>query len=99
MSDVCADAKSVTGVAVKNSVPILPTRFIWCGTPAATAAAERPAASRPDRASSPGYGSVRCNSVSVAMPAAIATGFPDSVPAWNTGPAGITCRITSARPP
>ena len=33
------------------------------------------------------------------MPAAIATGLPDSVPAWNTGPAGITFRITSARPP
>ena len=32
-------------------------------------------------------------------PAAIASGLPDSVPAWKTGPAGITLVITSARPP
>jgi len=28
------------------------------------------------------------------MPAAMARGFPDSVPAWYTGPAGATCSIT-----
>ncbi len=33
------------------------------------------------------------------MPAAIATGLPDSVPAWNTGPAGMMCFMTSVRPP
>jgi hypothetical protein len=35
----------------------------------------------------------------VARPAAVATGFPDSVPAWYTGPCGASCPITSARPP
>jgi len=35
----------------------------------------------------------------VASPAAIATGFPDSVPAWYTGPSGARRPITSARPP
>ena len=33
------------------------------------------------------------------MPAATATGFPLSVPAWYTGPAGASCSITSRRPP
>ncbi len=32
-------------------------------------------------------------------PAATATGFPDSVPAWYTGPAGASSRMVSARPP
>ena len=32
-------------------------------------------------------------------PAATATGFPDSVPAWYTGPAGASLAMTSARPP
>ena len=36
---------------------------------------------------------------SVARPAATATGFPDSVPAWYTGPTGASCSIRSARPP
>ena len=33
------------------------------------------------------------------MPAATATGFPLSVPAWYTGPAGASCSMTSRRPP
>ena len=33
------------------------------------------------------------------MPAAIASGLPDSVPAWYTGPSGATCSIRSRRPP
>ena len=33
------------------------------------------------------------------MPAATATGLPDSVPAWYTGPTGASRSITSRRPP
>ena len=33
------------------------------------------------------------------MPAAIASGLPESVPAWKTGPAGMTFFMMSARPP
>ena len=33
------------------------------------------------------------------MPAAIASGLPESVPAWYTGPLGATCSIRSRRPP
>src|SRR5215469_4466391 len=36
---------------------------------------------------------------SVASPAAVASGFPDSVPAWYTGPAGASRCMISARPP
>ena len=36
---------------------------------------------------------------SAARPAAVASGFPDSVPAWYTGPSGASDAITSARPP
>ena len=35
----------------------------------------------------------------VARPAAVATGFPDSVPAWYTGPSGASSAMMSARPP
>ena len=35
----------------------------------------------------------------MARPAATATGFPDSVPAWYTGPSGARRSITSVRPP
>ena len=36
---------------------------------------------------------------SAASPAAVASGLPDSVPAWNTGPSGVSVSITSRRPP
>ena len=39
------------------------------------------------------------SSSSAASPAAMASGFPDSVPAWYTGPSGATHDITSRRPP
>ena len=35
----------------------------------------------------------------MASPAAVASGFPDSVPAWYTGPAGASRAMMSARPP
>ncbi len=34
-----------------------------------------------------------------ARPAATATGFPDSVPDWYTGPSGATFAMMSRRPP
>ena len=36
---------------------------------------------------------------SAASPAAVASGLPASVPAWNTGPSGDSVSITSRRPP
>ena len=36
---------------------------------------------------------------SVAVPAAVASGLPDSVPAWYTGPDGASRSMISARPP
>ena len=36
---------------------------------------------------------------SVSIPAVIASGFPESVPAWYTGPAGATSSMISRRPP
>ena len=38
-------------------------------------------------------------SLSVARPAATATGFPDSVPAWYTGPSGAMFCMISRLPP
>ncbi|MEL7089266.1 MAG: sodium-dependent bicarbonate transport family permease [Planctomycetota bacterium] len=41
-----------------------------------------------------------CASASyIAVPAAIASGLPLSVPAWYIGPSGATCRMTSSFPP
>ena len=37
-------------------------------------------------------------SESVASPAATATGFPESVPAWYTGPSGASCSMRSRLP-
>src|SRR5215470_16071674 len=39
------------------------------------------------------------HSRNVASPAAVASGFPDSVPAWYTGPDGASRSMISARPP
>ena len=78
---------------------MLPTRASWCGTPAARAACCNPAPSFCPSCSSRAYGGCPFNSCNVASPAAIASGLPDSVPAWNTGPAGITLAMMSARPP
>ena len=64
------------------------------------AAARSPSLERRAQRVEPGVRRVRrFSSCSVAMPAAIATGLPESVPAWNTGPAGMTFFMTSARPP
>ena len=99
MSHVFAVSRSVTGVAVKNSVHMLPTRLNWTGTPAADAAFSSPVPMRALCSSSRAYGGFAFSSDKVAIPAAIATGLPESVPAWNTGPAGMIWRMMSARPP
>ena len=53
-----------------------------------------PSASRVAVASRRAYASAsRCSRA--ARPAAVASGFPDSVPAWYTGPSGATTDITS----
>ena len=37
--------------------------------------------------------------VSVSMPAVVAIGLPESVPAWYTGPTGATISMISFLPP
>ena len=67
---------------MKNSVIIEPTRAPLAATPARSAASSSPLASRSDSRSSSSYGRLARSSRSIAIPAAIASGFPDSVPAW-----------------
>ncbi len=81
MSLRLAVGQSTTRSGLKNSVIMLPTRATVCGTPADFVAASNPAASRPDSFSSREYGLVSRSTFSVAIPAAVANGFPLSVPA------------------
>ena len=76
-----ASAHDRTGLSLKNSVIIEPTRCTRAGTPAFAAASWRPASSAAPSLSSFSYTSGVSRS-SVASPAATATGFPLNVPAW-----------------
>ena len=75
--------KFVTGVAVKNTVNIEPMELIWTGTPDML---PRPSAARIPVPRS--CSQVSCTypaaskRFSAAIPAATASGFPESVPAW-----------------
>ena len=74
-----------------------------CGTTAAMPAAAKRVAQVAGQALGRGARARRRRrrraATSAASPAAVASGFPDSVPAWYTGPSGATCCITSRRPP
>ena len=83
----------------KNVVIMLPTRAVQAGMPAAAAASRNPASRRAPSRSRRAYGGCSRSSSSVAVPAATASGLPDSVPAWKTLPAGSMWSMTSARPP
>ena len=80
-----------------------PTSVNACVTCAATPARRTPSR-RPSR--EPGRDRLRARrtrrrraAASAARPAAVASGFPDSVPAWYTGPSGASSSISAAGPP
>ena len=64
-----------------EDVIIEPQRPMLLGTPLCLAAASRPRSSRKESCSSIGYGLVSRKTLSVAIPAAVASGLPLSVPA------------------
>src|SRR6185503_16995308 len=97
-SDVFASEKFRTGSARKKKPHIDPALSAVNGTPRRAALSRSPWTSRVVRAEI-----ASCTSGvsprSVASPPAIASGLPDNVPAWYTGPFGAICSIKSARPP
>jgi hypothetical protein len=72
----------VTRSGLKNSVNMLPTRFSVVASPADEAASLSPWQSRAACVSNWSYGFSSRRIESVAMPHAIESGFPESVPAW-----------------
>ncbi len=77
---VVAD-RAGSSARVKKTLNMLPAVWITCGTPAASSAASAAAVSVAAEASNRSY-TPGVQARSVASPAAVATGFPDSVPAW-----------------
>src|SRR5690625_7896392 len=67
---------------VKNSPNMPPTATVVTGTPASFAACPMPSVSWRVRASSRSYKPSSARSCRLAMPAVMATGLPDRVPAW-----------------
>jgi hypothetical protein len=101
VSDRFASAKFVTGPGVKKSVPIDPIRFqqTFAAAPAESISSRIRRSNSAAFASSAAYGGSFARTSSIAIPALIASGLPERVPAWYIGPAGATsCRI-SFRPP
>ncbi len=76
-----------------------PTASVWTGTPAASAADWMAAAVSRAASAASCQAPVASASRNSASPAAIASGLPESVPAWYTGPDGAIISMTSARPP
>ena len=88
-----------TGPSRKKTLSIEPARLIVASILFVSNASASPAWRSSAVFSSVAYGSSRSIRSSVASPAATATGFPLSVPAWYTGPVGASCSIRSRRPP
>ena len=76
----------------------VPTTGNWAGSSAASHASANTLDRRPARWRRVVYTS-SVNSPSAARPAAVASGLPASVPAWNTAPNGDKVSIRSCRPP
>jgi len=83
----------------RNGVNIDPRLGVAQGIPASFAAASNPLAIFCAPLRHLRIGLVALEDAQRREPAAVATGFPDSVPAWNTSPSGASRAITSARPP
>src|SRR5262245_49263162 len=81
VSVALTSAKFRTGPSVKNTLIRLPANWTWCGTSASASAWPISAPRRVALASSFRYVSGVASRRDV-RPAATATGFPDSVPAW-----------------
>ena len=98
-SDVLASANDFTGVLVKNQPNIPPAHPATTSCPCLAPAATIPSINFCDLRSSsvcvPGTDSF----FKVSIPARMANGFPDNVPAWYIGPAGATISMISLRPP
>ena len=82
MSAALASAKLCTGPSQKNIVSMGPTRLMVTARPAAPAAARSASSTRAPAASSCSYTPGSESTRSVAAPAAMASGLPESVPAW-----------------
>ena len=82
-----------TGPSVQKTVSIPPTRCT------VTPVAGRPASRAAPVSSRRRYTSGSRSRRRTTRAAAVASGFPESVPAWYTGPAGASSSMTSARPP
>ena len=77
---------------------MVPSHPAWIGLPAAAAAASIPATSCAVALAAPSNTPGLVSSCSVTRPAVIASGLPDSVPAWYIGPAGATCCMMARLP-
>src|SRR5438552_2857609 len=94
-----ASANDRTGsVRPRNTENRLPASDSQNGTPAAVKADEASLATAAAAESTRAYTS-SVHDRKVASPAATASGLPDSVPAWYTGPAGASRDMIEARPP
>ncbi|MNG14527.1 hypothetical protein D3C84_982870 [compost metagenome] len=89
----------ISASSVKKKPNMPPTWVMASGMPCLAAAAFSPSATRAVLALSCSYRPGSCNRSSMARPAAMATGLPDRVPAWYTGPVGAMYCITFFLPP
>ena len=99
LSHCITSAKLAGGLAAKYRPNMPPTESAQKVTPASAAARVSPFTSRSVLAARRAWKPGSEIAASVARPAATATGLPDSVPAWYTGPFGASLSMTSARPP
>mmetsp|Transcript_202 Transcript_202/g.733 ORF Transcript_202/g.733 Transcript_202/m.733 type:complete len:245 (+) Transcript_202:131-865(+) len=99
VSDSVASAKLRTGPSQKNrpNMPRMePPHTAW---PLSLPACKIPAIKREVVSSMYSYAPSSARMFRVSIPATIARGFPESVPAWYMGPAGATISMISRRPP
>mmetsp|Transcript_1349 Transcript_1349/g.3819 ORF Transcript_1349/g.3819 Transcript_1349/m.3819 type:complete len:244 (+) Transcript_1349:506-1237(+) len=98
VSDLAASAKHLTGPSQKKkpNIPLMwPPLTAW---PASLPAARMPLMSLSVILSSCSYVPGCLRMFIVSMPARIASGLPERVPAWYIGPAGATCSMISFLP-
>mmetsp|Transcript_15210 Transcript_15210/g.22001 ORF Transcript_15210/g.22001 Transcript_15210/m.22001 type:complete len:208 (-) Transcript_15210:562-1185(-) len=96
---LAASEKFLTGPSTKNQPnmpPATPPLIAW---PCFLAAAVTPSTSFCAFRSSSSYTPSFESFFSVSIPAVMASGLPERVPAWYIGPAGATISMISLRPP
>ena len=77
---------------------MVPTRVWTMGTPASAAAWRMPSVRRSARATNVSHTPGSRRTRRVAMPALMASGLPERVPAWYMAPTGATCSMISREP-